>query len=207
MGVPKGTDNFKAYRKEKQEAAQELLRSELAKARRRKMHYPDKATLVSDVAERTRIHRTTLVRNPLYHRLILEFLAGQAGGPSIVAEKDASPELLRAKLIDAQMEIGRLRSELTNAKSAGAPWGLAVPSGAPRLSESAAHAAFADTVWVLRALIERLNIDGEVFEVDFDRYEIRDLAAAPGRGVVVSGRRVQPFIDAYRRLLQQEGRS
>lgn len=205
MGVPKGTDNFKTFRAEKQRGALELLRSELARARRRKMPYPDKATLVSDMAERTKIHRTTLVRNPLYHRLILEFLGSQAGGSTIVSDKDAPPELLRAKLIDAQMEIGHLRSQLASANAAARPATLEATSVAQRLTESAAHVAFADTVWVLREVIERLNIDGVVFEVDPDRCEIRDLSAAPGRHAVVSGQRVRPFIEAYRRLLQQEG--
>ena len=54
MGVPKGTDNFNAYRAAKQEGALELLRTELEKARRRKMPYPSKATLVSDMADAPR---------------------------------------------------------------------------------------------------------------------------------------------------------
>lgn len=84
MGVPKGTDNFKAFRAAQQGTSVELLRAELEKARRRKMPYPDKATLVSDMAERTKIHRTTLIRNPLYHRMLLEFLAGQSGASTFV---------------------------------------------------------------------------------------------------------------------------
>lgn len=205
MGVPKGTDNFKAFRAERQRSALELLRAELARARRRKMPYPNLATIVADMAERSRIHRTTLVRNPTYHRLLLEFLGSQAGGSTIVADKDASPGLLRAKLIDAQMEIGYLRNKLASATAAARPATVGAKSVAQRLTEPAAHSAFADTVCVLREVIERLNIDGVVFEVDLDRGEIRDLAAAPGRHVVVSGRRVRPFIEAYRTLLQQEG--
>lgn len=203
MGVPKGTDNFKAFRATQQETSLELLRSELERARRRKMPYPDKATLVSDMALRTKIHRTTLVRNPLYHRMLLEFLAGQNGGSTFVADKDAPPELLRAKLIDAQMEIGALKSQMAAGERAAAKTVLAGPTSAA-LTESEAHAAYADTVYALRAVLDRINVDGEVFEIDMDKGEIRDLAAAPGRRVVVSGHRLRPYLDALRRLKEQE---
>lgn len=204
MGVSKGTDNFKAFRAAKQEAALALLRAELEKARRRKMPYPDKATLVSDMAERTKIHRTTLVRNPLYHRLLLQYLGGQAGASVHVADKDAPPELLRAKLIDAQMEIGRLKDALASAEHSKASAALNNGVGALSVSEAASHAAFADTVWALRAVLDRVNCDGVVFEVDLERCEIRDMAAAPGRRVIVDGQRLRPFVDALGRLLEQE---
>lgn len=200
MGVPKGTDNFKAHRTSKVSASVELLRSELAKARKRKMPYPDKKTLVADMAERTKIHRTTLGRNPAYQLLILKHLGMQAGGSSIVADKDAPRELLLAKLVDAQMEIGRLTREVQKAHASTRPGGdLAV------MAPSAAHAAFSDTVWVLREVVERINEGGETLVVDLQRGEIRDLAAPNGREVVVGGARVRSFLDAYKRLLDQEG--
>lgn len=204
MGVPKGKDNFKAFRATKQQSAQELLHTELEKARRRKMPYPDKATLVSDMAERTKLHRTTLIRNPVYHRLLLEFLATQAGGSTFVSDNDAPPELLRAKLIDAQMEIGSLREQIADIGRAEAGKASRANPEGLRLTESAAHAAFSDTVWALREVLDRVNLDGEVFEVDMNRCEIRDLAAAPGRRVVVAGQRLRPFIEALRTLKEQE---
>lgn len=203
MGARKGTDNFKAFRAAKQESSVELLRVELEKARKRKMPYPDKATLVSDMAGRTKIHRTTLVRNPVYHRLILEFLAGQAGASTFVADKDAPPQLLQAKLIDAQMEIGALKERLAAQEKAAAKQ-ISAGAGSSALSLSDAHTAFADTVWAMRAVIERINADGEVLQVDLDKGVIRDLAAAPGRHVIVSGQRLRPFLDALRRLKEQE---
>ena len=80
MSVPKGQDNIKAFRATKQRSAQEILHAELNKARKRKMPYPDMATLVSDLAARTKLHRTTLVRNSVYHQMLLEFFANQASG-------------------------------------------------------------------------------------------------------------------------------
>jgi hypothetical protein len=207
MGVQKGTDNFKLYRAGKQQGTIEVLAAELGKAQRRKMPYKDKATLVTDMADRTKIHRTTLVRNPLYHRLILEFLVLQAGGSSFVSVKDAPPELLRAKLIDVQMELGRLRNQLDKSTKDNSIGSIVGGAATPQLTESATHAAFSDTVWVLREILDRLNVDGEVMVVDLERYEILDLSAAPGRRCVSSGSRVRPFIDAYKRLRQQEGLS
>lgn len=204
MSVPKGTDNFKAFRATKQGVSVELLRVELDKARRRKMPYPDKATLVSDMAERTKIHRTTLVRNPIYHRMLLEFLAGQAGASTFVADKDAPPELLRAKLIDAQMEIGALKEQLAARDRATTAKSTLPGISAGALSVSEAHTAYADTVWALRAVLDRVNAEGELFEIDLDKGEIRDKSSAFGREVVVSGQRLRPFLDALRRLEEQE---
>lgn len=204
MGVPKGVDNFNAYRAAKQEGALEVLRTELEKARRRKMPYPSKATLVSDMAERTKIHRTTLTRNPLYHRMLLEFLNGQAGGSTFLLDKDASPEMLRAKLIDAQMEIGRLQMALDTSIRNDATAAMRTPAALPQQVEAVAHAAFVDTVWAMRAVLDRLNADGLVFEVDLEKAEILDLAAAPGRQIVAAGPRLRPFIEALRTLTEQE---
>ena len=198
MGVNKGTDNFKAFRLKKQEISLTLLRAELDKADKRKMLYPDKATLVSDMAHRTKIDRTTLVRNPNYHRALLEFLAGQAGASTFVADKDASPELLRAKLIDAQLLISKLQADLQLAAQ------KVALEPASELSHSDSHTAYVDTVWAMRAVLERVNADGLLFEVDLERCEIRDLAAAPGRQKVLSGTRLKPFMDALKRLKEQE---
>jgi hypothetical protein len=168
------------------------------------MTYPNMATLVLDMAERTKLYRTTLLRNPLYHSVLLEFLAGQAGGSTFVMSKDAPPELLRAKLIDSELELGQLREQLARARHVCETKSNDTKPVASRIIESAAHAAFSDTVWAMRELLERVNLDGVVFEVDMVRCEIRDLASAPGRHIVASGPRLRPFIEALRTLLEQE---
>jgi hypothetical protein len=146
-----------------------------------------------------------LRRNPVYLRLILDFLATQAGASGYVAEKDASPALLRAKLLDARIEMGQVQNVLACIQRGEALRSANEAEPIPRLSESAAYAAFSDTVWVLRALLERLNADGVVYEVDIEKCEVRDLAAAPGRRVVIAGVRLRPFMEAYVKLLRQEG--
>lgn len=201
MGVRKGTDNFKQHRQGKLDIKVAQLQEELDKAGRRKMPYPDLTTLVSDMSERVSLHRTTLTRNKTYMAMLLRHLNGQAGASALVVDSDASPELLRAKLLDAELELSQVRRELAKAQSA-----RALASKTPAISSSAAYAAFSDTVWVLRQIVERVNADGELLVVDLKKSEVRDLAAAPGRQVVVSGSRVRSFADAYRLLLEQEGK-
>ena len=204
MGVPKGKDNFKVSRDRRQKAACEVLSVELQKARRRKIPYPTKAMLVSDMAERTKMHRTTLLRNPTYHRMPLGYLITQTGASTFVSDHEASPEVLRAKLIDAQVDLSHLRYQNDSIRREAAVKVKNVEEGILILSESTVQVAFADTVCALRTVLDRVNFDGEVFEVDMVQCEIRDLAAAPGRRVIFSGKRLRPFIAALRRLQEQE---
>ncbi|ALK96269.1 hypothetical protein AM586_08230 [Massilia sp. WG5] len=102
------------------------------------------------------------------------------------------------------MEMGRLREEIARMSRANIHKAKQAKLQEVHMSESTAHAAFADTVWTMRQVLERVNADGEMFEVDLERCEIRDLAAAPGRRTVVSGQRLRPFIAALRTLKEQE---
>lgn len=204
MGVPKGTDNFKGDRDAKQQSVKESLSAELEKARKRKMLYPDMKTLVADMSERVKRDRTTLKRNPGYLKLLSDFLATQAGASTIVSDNDAPPALLRAKLLDARMETGSLRKQIVENDRLRVEKASNAKADILNLSETDAHLAFVDTVWAMREILERINIDGEVFEVDMKRCEIRDLAAAPGHHIVVAGKRLRPFIEALRKLKEQE---
>ena len=112
--------------------------------------------------------------------------------------------MLRAKLIDALLEIGRLREALSMKHPVLATMAYSDISAIPQVAESTAHNAFVDTVWALRAVLDRVNSDGTVFEMDLERCEIRDMAAAPGRRVVADGRRLRPFVEALRTLSKQE---
>lgn len=203
MGVPKGTDNFKSHREDRQNSTVKRIQAELEKLDRRKIKYENARTLVADLADRLGIHRTTFGRNPKYEKLVLNFLAAQAGASTFVVNEDATPELLRAKLIDADMKFGMLQEQLTERDKAAARADTA--SAEPtKLSVSEAHMAYADTVWAMRAVIDRVNAGGDLLEVDLDKGEIRDLSAAPGRQVIVSGPRLRPFLDGLRRLKAQE---
>lgn len=203
MGVPKGTDNFKSHRSDKQSLFVSRIKAELEKLDRRKIKYENARTLVADLSERLGIHRTTFGRNPKYEKLVMDFLARQPGASTFVANEDATPELLRAKLLDADMNLGLLQDQMIEREKAATK--VASASAEPaKLSVSEAHLAYADTVWAMRAVIDRVNAGGDLLEIDMDKGEIRDLASAPGRQVIVSGPRLRPFLDALRRLKAQE---
>ena len=202
MGVRKGTDNFAAFRELKSKSSQRLVVDTLERLRKRKLRYPSISTLVADIAEKTGIHRTTLMRNPEYKRLILTFLASQPGASASVSDDDASPELLRAKLFDTRLEAKNLRSRIAVLELQVQK--LTITDAAPLPDEAGAQVAFANTVALLKLVLERINKDFEVMKVDFDKGEIRDLAASSGRQLVADGPRARSFIQAYQKLLAQE---
>jgi DNA-binding XRE family transcriptional regulator len=201
MGVRKGTDNFKTHREVLTNSTEESLRLALESSLVRKIFYSTKGALVADMAQRLGVHRTTLGRNEKYSRMLLSFFSRQQGASLKLEVKNATPEVLRLKVMDADIRIGRLEHQLSQATrlqhiaSRRAP----LPS-----NDIDAYAAFGDLVWVLKMVIDRINIDAKTLDIDFQRYEILDLAAAPGRQVIVAGRRVRSFIDAYKLILEQE---
>lgn len=206
MGVSKGTDNFASFRKEKAEGSRRLIEDTLERLRKRKLRYPTLSILAEEVAEKTGIHRTTLSRNPDYKRLLLNFLAYQPGASATVSDDDASPELLRAKLFDARLEAKNLRSRIAALEQQAQTLATAGHAPVTSLEESTWQAAFGNTVALLKLVLERINKDFEVIQVDFEKGEILDLASPSGRQLVAGGTRARAFIDAYRKLLEQEGK-
>lgn len=208
MGAPKGTDNFSGYREAQLNSNLRLIEDALSILRKRKLRFEGLQPLAAEVAERTGVHRTTLCRNSAYKRLMLNHLASQPGASALVGDDDATPELLKAKLFDARLEAKTLRSRVTALENQLSASTVAlieeedtVPSGKP-----SAHVDFSNTVMVLKLILERVNAEFEVIQVDFEKEELRDLAAPVGRQVIVSGQRARAFLQAYRTLLEQEGK-
>jgi hypothetical protein len=207
MGVSKGTDNFKGYRDAEVESNLRLLREVLKRVRKRKHPYPNLSVLVADIAERTGIHRTTLKRNPKYHKKLLNYLAEQPGATSSVSDEDATPELLRAKLFDIRLALMNMRTrlfeaeaQLANSKSSNVMVSEATVGGKPDW-----YLAFSETATLLSLVLERLNSEFEVMKVDIENGEILDIAAPKGQQLVASGNRTRAFIAFHKRLLLQEG--
>ena len=201
MGVRKGQDNFKGYRDTRSKVSEELLKRELDKASRRKTIYPTESSLLIDMADRTGLHRTTITRNPKYYRLLLNHLAAQSGATKHVRDKDASPALLQAKLLDKTMENAGLANELALAKKQAS---IKHKNPASADSRSVAHADFSDTVMLLRAVIDSINSQMEIIKVDLETGEIRNMAEVPSRRLIAAGQRTAPFIKAMRILKEQE---
>jgi hypothetical protein len=201
MGVRKGQDNFKDFRDKRGKISEDLLKKELDKASRRKTIYPTESSLIIDMADRTGLHRTTITRNPKYYRLLLSFLASQPGATTHVRNKDASPTLLQAKILDMTMENAGLANELVLAKRQSS---VKKNSPASIDSGSLAHSDFSDTVMLLRAVIDSINARGEIIKVDLETGEINNMAAAPSKRLIAAGQRTAPFIKAMRVLREQE---
>lgn len=208
MGVSKGTDNFLAYRQAKVDANRRLIEDILSTLKKRKLCFVGVQQLASEVAERTEVHRTTLLRNPAYKRLLLTYLASQPGASAKVSDDDASPELLKSKLYDARLEAKSLRSRIALLEKSLSAEKLRIPNVAHNSTQPGAdwHTAFGNTVMVLKLLLERLNGEFEVVKVDIEKGELLDLAAPVGRQLVAGGARAEAFIQAYRTLLEQEGK-
>jgi hypothetical protein len=209
MGVHKGTDNFAESRSARIAANLRLIEHVLEKQRKRRIPYPDLSALAADVAERTGLHRTTLTRKgSKYLKSLLTYLAEQPGASTTVRDEDATPELLRAKLYDARLEIRILKNRLALADSTRQA-GPASLSGEPSDTAKAApsqdwYLAFADTAMALKLLVDRLNQVDETVRIDTAEKQILDLSAPPRDQVVVASSRARWFIDFYKKLSEQE---
>ena len=208
MGAPKGTDNFSGYREAQVNSNLRLIDDALGILRKRKLRFEGLQTLAAEVAERAGVHRTTLCRNPTYKRLLLNHLVTQPGASALVGDNEATPELLKVKLFDARLEAKTLRSRMAALEQKLSTPAVALieedhvaPSG-----KSNPHVDFSNTVMVLKLVLERINAEFEVIQVDLEKEEIRDLSSPAGRQVIVSGQRAKAFLQAYRTLLEQEGR-
>jgi hypothetical protein len=209
MGVNKGTDNFSKFRDDSLINKLDLIAFQLNKQKKRKIQYTDFGSLVAHVSEKTGIHRTTLNRNPIYKSTLLQYLATQPGASNNVRDVDATPELLKAKLFDARLEIRNQKNQISILSKRLLKIGedaienVAVINDKNQ-NEPDWYLAFSDTAILLRLLIERLNIHEETIQIDTDKKQIIDLSAPSKHRVIASSERARWFIEYYRKLVAQE---
>lgn len=209
MGVHKGTDNFAESRSAKIAANLRVIEHVLEKLRKRRVTYPDVQALAADVSERTGLHRTTLTRDGSnYLKPLLTYLAEQPGASMAVRDEDATPALLRAKLVDTRLEIRTLKNRLALAEKAIQDGQTHSGEQSPRIAESKPsqdwYTAYADTAMALKLLIDRLNQIDETVRIDIAGKQIIDLSAPPRDQVVVASSRATWFVDFYKKLSDQE---
>lgn len=208
MGVNKGTDNFSKFRDERLSTKLLLIEFELNKQRKRRIQYPDMTSLVAYISEKTEIHRTTLSRNQVYKSVLLNYLATQPGASNNVRDEDATPELLKAKLFDARLEIRNLKNQVHILSKRIEK--LGEDANADRVvisknkNEPDWYLAFSDTAMLLKLLIDRLNQDGETIQIDLDQNQINDLSASSRDRIIAGPERARWFIDYYQKLMAQE---
>lgn len=208
MGVNKGTDNFSRFREERLSTKLLLIEFELNKQRKRRIQYPDMTSLVAYISEKTGIHRTTLSRNSAFKSALLNYLASQPGASNTVRDEDATPELLKAKLFDARLEIRNLKNQVHILSKRIEKLGEDVNADDISINKNKKepdwYLAFSDTAMLLKLLIDRLNQDGETIQIDLNKNQVNDLSA-PSRDRIIAGpERARWFIDYYQKLMAQE---
>jgi hypothetical protein len=183
MGATEGENRFRSFQAAKVDGNVKLIQAELKEIRWRSgIVFHNLNSLIRYVAKLTGINRTTLKRNLVYRRLLMDSLARQPGAALVVNPDDASPELLRAMIEDLKMDKGNLANQnrMLVAKinqiehAAGKslvnnlqPKNVGLPVNVN------ADIAFQDTAFILEQLIQRF--DGSIV-VDVDEYLIIDMA-------------------------------
>lgn len=209
MGVNKGTDNFSKYRDKSLKSKIDLIAFQLDKQRRRRIQYSDFGSLVAHVSEKTGIHRTTLSRNPDYKSALLHYLSMQPGAANNVRDDDATPDLLKAKLFDARLEMFNLKNQIGILSRRLAKVGddqndIVNVINVKNQHETDWYLAFCDTAMLLKLLIDRLNIHGETIQIDIEKKQMIDLSASHKTKIIAGSERTRWFIDYYQKLMAQE---
>lgn len=208
MGVKKGTDNFSSYRNIRSEKNVLLIQFELNKQSKRRIQYPDFSALLNHISEKTGIHRTTISRNPTYKRLLLTYLSHQPGATGLLKDDDSSPDVLKAKLFDARLELRNLRNQyniLIKQKNHLTKISTEKLSGAPveLIGEDDWYPAFNDASRITMELIERMNAYGETVKIDLKKRQIIDLSKSGSDRIIAEGIRVKQFIEFYEAFTRQ----
>jgi hypothetical protein len=89
-----------------------LIKGALSNVLRMKLSFSSVAMRAKEVSLLTDIHRTTLLRNQTYKALLLDTFRRQRGAVRVVSADTQDPNILRAKLMAAELEISNLRQQL-----------------------------------------------------------------------------------------------
>lgn len=191
MGRERGAANLRKFNDERSKGTMPLVDAELKACARRKLQFQSVGLLAAYVAERTGVHRTTLLRNPSYKALLYGYLSSQPGAATAVADDTEDPQVLRAKVAFLQAEVGNLRHELNR-----------LNAQQRRVEESMAPAYnarddvdAADFGVLLCLVLERVDS----MAIDPQQRTLVDLAARPSARVVAQSERVSAFIDWMQR--------
>lgn len=201
MGRMRGAVNLRRFNDQRGKQYIVALKHELEKVRKANIQFAKLGALSKYIAPRAGIHRTTLTRNPKYRMLLLSHLATQKGVVHAISDDDASPELLRAKLLASRLEISSLRGAVSRLKRAlnVTEEGGDSDDGGGRVvirndNQHSYRLKFVDTAMVLMLVLERLK---DSILVNRDSRTIEDLAARPSERIVAGPKRTIPFMDWY----------
>ncbi len=184
MPRDRGAANLQAFNDNRSRPNPSLIEQELKRCCKHQLSFRTPGLLAAYVAERTGIHRTTLLRNPNYRALLFAYLATQSGAVAAWAELGDDPTALRASLALAQAQIGNLRQELKRAMV------LLERTGGDSSIEGSKQLDLANIAATLCLVLERV----ETIAVDTKSLTLVDLAARPTQRVVAESDRASAFI-------------
>lgn len=205
MGARKGQDNFRESRARKVESNERLVSTIVGSIRRGTIfaHLND---LIVYVSERTKLHRTTIKKNPVYLRIVLDHFSSQPGAVEHVNDDDASSATLRAKYLAEQIKVKNLGTQLdrlTKSRELSERGKASIEHPYNHntvdnkcLDDQAVHdLAFTNTAMVLLSLLERLSEKELGIIVEPESMRILDTTEVGERKVIAGPKRTKQFFD------------
>jgi hypothetical protein len=205
MGARKGQNNFKGAQRKKVDTNERLIKHALGSIKKGTIFTNENALIVY-VAEKTKLNRTTVKRNPVYLRLILEYFSLQAGAAGLISDKEANSAILRIKLLaerarsknlevenyrvnraigrllgEKSSQIGQMQIESVNSASEGTTQVLDI--------------AFTSTAMTLLALLERLGEKQLGITLDPHKKQILDNSEVGAKRIIAGPERTRWFFD------------
>jgi hypothetical protein len=202
VGARKGQNNFKKIQRTRVTEGK-LLISHTLNCIKRGVVFRDINALIVYVADRTKMHRTTIARNSEYVQLILNHFASQSGAVDLISDSQADAATLRAKLLACQTKVTNVEMENLRLKRAlgldRTASDIVTEKGPNETSEQDEHltsdVSFANTAMALLILLERLNEKELGVALDLSKKQIIDLAEVGARRVIVGALRTKWFFE------------
>jgi len=151
-------------------------------------------SLLVYVARETKLHRTTIKRNPEYMRLLLDYFGNQPGAVGLVKDEDANAATLRAKLIACKTKVKNLEMNLVR-RDIREEVRLSGALSDQDDKKEIADISFANTAMALLVLIERLTEKDLGIALDLSKKQIVDITEVGSKRVIVGSTRTKWFFE------------
>lgn len=192
MGARKGQNNFQSAQTKRIESSSRLI-SHALRSMRKGILFKEVNSLLIYVARETKLHRTTIKRNPEYMRLLLDHFGNQPGAVELIKDEDANAATLLAKLIACRTRVKNLEMNVERRDIREE----ALLSGASSSHDKTeiTDIAFANTAMALLALLERLAAKDLGIALDLAKRQIVDITEVGDKRVIVGSGRTKWFFE------------
>jgi hypothetical protein len=164
-----------------------LLIQELARCKKRKRKFRSIGLLAEFLSSRVLAHRTTLLRNKKYKKLLMSYFCISPDQLLHVSDTTTDPAILQAKLAAAHLTASNLAVQN---KHLVAQLGRYLdPSSKPGASKD--DLDIANCAMLLVAVLERVDFH---IRIDYEGRRVIDKSAKPSEQLVADSRRAGPFI-------------